>query len=63
MRECTGAEVDQLQDEYHHALEQPVEAKVSGGQPAAPPEPAPAVDLMAALEESVRAAHAHQAAE
>ncbi|WP_327580106.1 MULTISPECIES: Ku protein [unclassified Streptomyces] len=60
MRECTGVEVDQLQDEYHHALEQPVEAKVSGGQPAAPPEPAPAVDLMAALEESVRAARAHQ---
>jgi DNA end-binding protein Ku len=60
MRELTGVEVDQLQDEYRHALEQLVEAKVSGGELAAPPEPAPAVDLMAALEESVRAARAHQ---
>lgn len=60
MRELTGVEVDQLQDEYRHALEQLVEAKVSGGELAAPPEPAPAMDLMAALEESVRAARAHQ---
>ncbi|WP_328886421.1 non-homologous end joining protein Ku [Streptomyces sp. NBC_00316] len=60
MRELTGVEVDQLQDDYQHALEQLVEAKVSGGQLAAPPEPGPAMDLMAALEESVRTAHAHQ---
>ncbi|MEK0099069.1 MULTISPECIES: Ku protein [unclassified Streptomyces] len=33
---------------------------LSGGQPAAPPGPVPAVDLMAALQESVRAARAHQ---
>ncbi|MCX4649427.1 MULTISPECIES: Ku protein [unclassified Streptomyces] len=60
MRELTGVEVEQLQDEYQHALEQLVEAKVSGGELAAPPAPVPAVDLMAALEESVRAARAHQ---
>ncbi|RFC71044.1 hypothetical protein DXZ75_28145 [Streptomyces sp. AcE210] len=36
IRELTGVEVDQLQDEYRHALEQLVEAKVSGGQPARP---------------------------
>ncbi|WTQ96211.1 hypothetical protein OHU19_01850 [Streptomyces sp. NBC_00145] len=60
MRECTGVEVDQLRDEYRHALEQLVAAKVSGGQLAAPPGPGPAVDLMAALQESVRAARAHQ---
>ncbi|MGX1675967.1 hypothetical protein [Streptomyces sp. NPDC055400] len=39
MRELTGVEVDQLQDEYQHALEQLVEAKVTGGQLATPPEP------------------------
>ncbi|MFE4778231.1 Ku protein [Streptomyces sp. NPDC056713] len=60
MRELPGVEVDQLQDEYRHALEQLVEAKVTGGELAARPEPAPAVDLMAALEESVRAARGHQ---
>lgn len=61
IRELPGVEVDQLRDEYRHALEQLVEAKASGGQLAAPPQPAPAIDLMAALEESVRAARAHQA--
>ncbi|MFF2502436.1 hypothetical protein ACFVTY_03460 [Streptomyces sp. NPDC058067] len=60
MRELAGVEVDQLQDEYRHALEQLVEAKVSGGELAAPREPGPAVELMAALEESVKAARAHQ---
>ncbi|MFE4687743.1 Ku protein [Streptomyces sp. NPDC056721] len=60
MRELPGVEVGQLQDEYRRALEELVAAKVSGGQLAAPPEPVPAVDLMAALEESVRAARAHQ---
>ncbi|WP_405785202.1 Ku protein [Streptomyces sp. NBC_01378] len=60
IRELTGVEVDQLQDEYQHALDQLVEAKVSGGELAAPPEAGPAVDLMAALEESVRTARTHQ---
>ncbi|MFF1400779.1 hypothetical protein ACFVZD_44510 [Streptomyces sp. NPDC058287] len=59
MREFTGVEVDQLRDEYRHALEQLVEAKVSAGEPAAPPEPGPALDLTAAPLESVRAARAH----
>ncbi|MFB6853659.1 hypothetical protein [Streptomyces sp. NPDC056341] len=56
----TGAEVDQFRDERRHALEELARAKGSGGQPAAPPESGPAVDLMAALEESARAPRAHQ---
>ncbi|MGW8687834.1 Ku protein [Streptomyces sp. NPDC055817] len=60
MRELPSVEVDQLRDEYRHALEQLVAAKGSRGQLAAPPEPGPAVALMAALQESVRAARAHQ---
>ncbi|MET7666008.1 hypothetical protein ABZT45_49265 [Streptomyces sp. NPDC005356] len=56
MREFTGVEVDQLRDEYRHAREQLVEAKVSGGELAAPPEPGPTVDLMAALGETVQGA-------
>ncbi|MFD3565564.1 Ku protein [Streptomyces sp. NPDC058686] len=36
MRELPGVEVGQLRDEYRHALEQLVEAKVSGGQLSAP---------------------------
>lgn len=56
----TGAEVDQFRDERRHALEELARAKGSGAQPAAPPESGPAVDLMAALEESARAPRAHQ---
>ncbi|UDL97030.1 hypothetical protein [Streptomyces longhuiensis] len=56
----TGAEVDQFRDERRHALEELARAKGSGGQPAAPPGSGPAVDLMAALEESARAPRAHQ---
>ena len=58
VRELTGIEVGELHDEYRHALEELVSAKVSGGEIAAPPEPEPAVDLMAALEASVRTARA-----
>ncbi|MEV6654910.1 Ku protein [Streptomyces sp. NPDC051219] len=58
MRELTGIEVGEVHDEYRHALEQLVTAKVSGGELAAPSQPKPVVDLMAALEESVRAARA-----
>ncbi|MGA6155692.1 Ku protein [Stenotrophomonas sp. NPDC087984] len=58
----TLGEVDlsDLHDEYHEALEELVAAKVSGATPTAEPGERPAgaqvVDLMAALEESVRSA-------
>ncbi|NUK23701.1 non-homologous end joining protein Ku [Streptomyces lunaelactis] len=59
IRELTGIEVHGLHDEYAHALEQLVAAKAGGGAPAElEGEGVPAVDLMAALEESVRAARA-----
>ncbi|MFC5148918.1 Ku protein [Streptomyces aureoversilis] len=50
----------ELHDEYVAALERVVEAKAAGGQlepPAGPPQP---VDLMAALEASIRAARRDQ---
>jgi DNA end-binding protein Ku len=56
MRELTGVEMRELHDEYRRALDELVEAKVSGGEIEALPPPEPAVDLVAALEESVRAA-------
>jgi DNA end-binding protein Ku len=56
MREFTGVEVDQVRSEYRHAIEQLVEAKVSGGAARA----RAGGGLDGALEESVRAARAHQ---
>ncbi|NWF30282.1 hypothetical protein HW130_29210 [Streptomyces sp. PKU-EA00015] len=56
IRELTGIEVRELHDEYAHALEQLVAAKAGGGTPPVPQEASPAVDLMAALEESIQAA-------
>ncbi|WP_179382523.1 Ku protein [Streptomyces sp. SA15] len=56
IRELTGIDVGEVHDEYAHALEQLVETKITGGELAEPEEPAPALDLMAALEESIRAA-------
>ncbi|MFF5977116.1 Ku protein [Streptomyces sp. NPDC012769] len=56
IRELTGIDVSAVHDEYAHALEQLVATKVSGGHPAEPAEVTPVVDLMAALEESVRTA-------
>ncbi|MBH5335277.1 Ku protein [Streptomyces pactum] len=59
---ATLGEVDpeSLHDEYHQALEEMVAAKVSGAAPAAeaeaPPETGQIVDLMAALQDSVRSA-------
>lgn len=59
IRELTGVEVHELHDEYAHALEQLVTAKVAGEGLAEPTEgTAPVMDLMAALEESVRTARA-----
>lgn len=48
-------DLDQEHDEYRHALEQLVEAKLAGREPQGPAAPAPpVVDLMEALEASVR---------
>jgi DNA end-binding protein Ku len=57
----TLGEVDlaDLHDDYREAVEEMITAKASGGQPAASPSPAPGakvLDLMAALEKSVREA-------
>ncbi|MEE1806718.1 non-homologous end joining protein Ku [Streptomyces sp. BE133] len=60
IRELTGIEEREIHDEYGHALEQLVTAKASGAELAEPPETAPAVDLMSALEASVRAAQAER---
>jgi DNA end-binding protein Ku len=63
IRHLTGIDVAEVHDEYAHALEQLVAAKLTGEELAEPTEPAPAPDLVAALEESVRAAertHGHQ---
>jgi DNA end-binding protein Ku len=52
-------DLDDLHDEYREALEEVVAAKAAGESPPAAPEPArggKVVDLMAALENSVRAA-------
>ena len=61
MRELTGIDLRELRDQYRSALETLVDAKLAGEEVEALPEPAPAVDLMAALEESVRAARAGRA--
>ncbi|MEU6098911.1 Ku protein [Streptomyces sp. NPDC047079] len=56
IRQLTGINVGEVHDEYAHALEQLVDAKITGGELVEPTEPAPPLDLMAALEESVHAA-------
>ncbi len=58
IRELTGIEGRELHDEYTHALEQLVTAKAGQGELMELPEAPPPVDLMAALEESARAARA-----
>ncbi|MER6982061.1 Ku protein [Streptomyces carpinensis] len=62
IRDLTGINVGDVHDDYAHALDQLVAAKITGGELAEEPaEPTPALDLMAALEESVRAAErAHE---
>ncbi|MGW0886217.1 non-homologous end joining protein Ku [Streptomyces sp. NPDC002671] len=61
IRELVGIDVGEVHDEYAHALEQLVDAKITGGELVEPAQPAPALDLMAALEASVRAAErAHE---
>ncbi|MEU5013372.1 Ku protein [Streptomyces sp. NPDC021749] len=56
LTELTGVETRRLRDEYGDALRQLVAAKVEGGQIAELSQPQPALDLLAALEESVQAA-------
>lgn len=56
IRELIGIDVGEVHDEYAHALEQLVDAKITGAQLVEPAAPAAAMDLMTALEESVRAA-------
>ncbi|MGY1583788.1 non-homologous end joining protein Ku [Streptomyces sp. MN13] len=53
IHELTGINVGDVHDDYAHALEQLVGAKISGGELAELAEPAPALDLMAALQESI----------
>ncbi|MET7795564.1 Ku protein [Streptomyces decoyicus] len=56
LSELTGIEMQQLTDEYGHALDQLVAAKTVGSEVPELPTPQPAVDLMVALEQSIQAA-------
>ncbi|MFD3452791.1 Ku protein [Streptomyces sp. NPDC058691] len=55
MEQLAGVDIEDLHDEYAAALEQLVAAKMNGTEVDEPAEPVPAVDLMAALEASIRA--------
>ncbi|MFG2300005.1 hypothetical protein [Actinacidiphila glaucinigra] len=57
MDQLAGVDIAELHDEYAAALEQLVAAKMTGVGLEEPEEPVPAVDLMTALEESIRAAN------
>lgn len=63
LSELTGIEMRELHDEYGRALEQLVDAKVAGSEVETLPVPQPAADLLAALEESVRAARTSRSGE
>ncbi|TKA00112.1 non-homologous end joining protein Ku [Actinacidiphila oryziradicis] len=54
MDALAGVDIGDLRDEYAVALEQLIVAKVSGRELEADAEPEPAVDLVAALERSIR---------
>lgn len=54
MDALAGVDLADLHDDYAQALQQLVTAKATGGELAELPEPEPAVDLMAALEASIR---------
>lgn len=54
MDQLAGVDIGELHDEYAAALDQLVDAKLAGGALEAPAEPAPVVDLVAALEASIR---------
>ncbi|MFD0503424.1 Ku protein [Streptomyces chiangmaiensis] len=59
LAQMPDVDLAELHDDYAAALQQLAEAKESGGQLVQPAEPEPAVDLMAALEESLRTAAGH----
>ncbi|WP_162931146.1 Ku protein [Streptomyces sporangiiformans] len=59
MAQLPGVDLAVLHDDYAAALQQLVAAKESRGQLVSPAEPEPTVDLMAALEESLRKAAYH----
>lgn len=56
MDQLAGVEIGDLHDEYAAAVEQLVASKMTGAEVEEPEEPVLAVDLMAALEASIRAA-------
>lgn len=56
VQQLADVELTGQHDEYRHALEQLVAAKLEGTQVAESPEPSGVVDLMTALQESVRRA-------
>jgi len=56
IEQLTGVEMAETHDDYRHAMEALVQAKVTSGEVEAPSEPPPARDLLAALGESIRAA-------
>ncbi len=56
LSELTGVEMQQMEDVYGHALEQLVAAKIVGSEVPELPTPRPAIDLVAALEQSVQVA-------
>ncbi|MET7541581.1 Ku protein [Streptomyces sp. NPDC005507] len=58
VQEMTGVDDSVDHDRYAHALEQLVDAVVTGSESAEPPQPEPAVNLMAALQQSVEEARA-----
>jgi len=55
IRELAGIDVGEVHDEYAHALERLVDAKITGGELVEAAEPSPSLDLISPLEESVRA--------
>lgn len=54
MTEMAGVDITELHDDYAQALNLLVDTLAAGGKAAPPREPQPPMDLMAALEESVR---------
>ncbi|MFE9454519.1 Ku protein [Streptomyces sp. NPDC006739] len=53
VQEMIGVDDSVDHDGYAHALEQLVDAVIAGEEPAEPPQPEPAVDLITALQQSV----------
>lgn len=59
IEQLAGVDITELHDDYGTALDQVVTAKIEGEGWTEPPEPQPAVDLMQALEDSLRQARNH----